>query len=52
MIREVSAPAEPLLLKDSYRMITLDKERYIPLWRSTAFFDCVAAAAGPQCVAA
>jgi carboxylesterase len=52
VMREVSAPAELLLLKDSYHMITIDKERRTLIDRSAAFFDNIAAGHGIQCVAA
>ncbi len=44
VMRQVSAPAELLLLKDSYHMITIDKERRTLIERSAAFFDNIAAA--------
>lgn len=44
VMREVSAPAELLLLNDSYHMITIDKERRTLIERSAAFFDNIAAA--------
>jgi carboxylesterase len=43
VMREVSAPAELLLLRDSYHMITIDKERRILIERSAAFFERIAA---------
>jgi carboxylesterase len=52
VMREVSAPAELLLLKDSYHMITIDKERRTLIERSAAFFDSIAAADTMQRVAA
>jgi carboxylesterase len=52
VMREVSAPAELLLLKDSYHMITIDKERRTLIDRSAAFFDSIAASNGTQRVAA
>jgi len=52
VMREVSAPVELLLLKDSYHMITIDKERRILIERSAAFFDAIAAGETPRCVAA
>lgn len=52
VMREVSAPVELLLLKDSYHMITIDKERRILIDRSAAFFDSIAASNSTQCVAA
>ena len=52
VMRSVSAPAELLLLKDSYHMITVDKERRTLIERSAAFFDRIAAAEGAQCAAA
>lgn len=38
----VSAPAELLLLNDSYHMITIDKERRTLIERSAAFFEDIA----------
>ena len=52
VMREVSAPAELLLLKDSYHMITVDKERRTLIEHSAAFFDRVVAADAAQPVAA
>ena len=52
VMREVSAPAELLLLKDSYHMITVDKERRTLIERSATFFARVAAAGSKQRVAA
>ena len=52
VVREVSAPAELLLLKDSYHMITIDRERRTLIERSAAFFDRIAAADTIQRVAA
>ncbi len=52
VMREVSAPAELLLLKDSYHMITVDKERRTLIEHSAAFFERVAAAGIAQQVAA
>jgi carboxylesterase len=52
VMREVSAPAELLLLNDSYHMITIDKERRTLIERSAAFFDRIAAADAPQRIAA
>ncbi|HEV2681854.1 MAG TPA: alpha/beta fold hydrolase [Rhodanobacter sp.] len=52
VMREVSAPAELLLLKDSYHMITIDRERRTLIDRSAAFFDNIAAGSGTQRVAA
>ncbi|MDW2980784.1 MAG: alpha/beta fold hydrolase [Rhodanobacter sp.] len=43
VMREVGAPAELLLLDDSYHMITIDKERRTLIERSAAFFDAIAA---------
>ena len=43
VMRGVSAPAELLLLDDSYHMITIDKERRTLIERSAAFFNRVAA---------
>ncbi|HEY8683269.1 MAG TPA: alpha/beta fold hydrolase [Rhodanobacter sp.] len=48
VMREVSAPAELLLLKDSYHMITIDRERRTLIERSAAFFDAIAAADARQ----
>ena len=44
VLREVNAPAELLLLEDSYHMITIDKERRTLIDRSVRFFDTVAPA--------
>ncbi|TAL73391.1 MAG: alpha/beta fold hydrolase [Rhodanobacter sp.] len=44
VMREVSAPAELLLLDRSYHMITIDQDRRTLIERSAAFFDRVAAA--------
>ncbi len=44
VMREVSAPAELLLLDDSYHMITIDKQRRLLIERSAAFFNGIAAA--------
>lgn len=52
VVREVSAPAELLLLKDSYHMITIDRERRTLIDRSAAFFDDIAASTGTQRIAA
>jgi carboxylesterase len=52
VMREISAPAELLLLKDSYHMITIDKERRTLIERSAAFFGRIAAADADQRVAA
>ena len=52
VLREVSAPTELLLLKDSYHMITIDRERRTLIERSAAFFDSIAATASPQRAAA
>ncbi len=52
VMREVSAPAELLLLNDSYHMITIDKERRTLIERSAAFFDNIAAADSLQHVVA
>ncbi|RAN82994.1 alpha/beta hydrolase [Bacillus sp. SRB_336] len=43
VMREVGAPAELLLLDDSYHMITIDKERRTLIDRSAAFFGNIAA---------
>jgi len=43
VIENVSAPTELLLLKDSYHMITIDKERRTLIERSARFFDAVVA---------
>jgi len=43
VMRGVSAPAELLLLDDSYHMITIDKQRRTLIERSAAFFDGIAA---------
>jgi carboxylesterase len=51
VVRNVSAPAELLLLEDSYHMITIDKERRTLIERSARFFDAIAATQ-PQRVAA
>jgi carboxylesterase len=48
VMRGVSAPAELLLLDDSYHMITIDKERRTLIDRSAAFFDRIAASNGTQ----
>lgn len=52
VMREVSAPAELLLLDDSYHMITIDKQRRTLIERSAAFFGHIAAADGAQRIAA
>ena len=52
VMRGVSAPTELLLLKDSYHMITIDKERRTLIERSAAFFDSIAASNDAQRVAA
>nr|WP_247741481.1 alpha/beta fold hydrolase [Luteibacter sp. SG786] len=44
VLREVNAPAELLLLEDSYHMITIDKERRTLIDRSARFFDTIAPA--------
>jgi carboxylesterase len=44
VIRNVSAPTELLLLRDSYHMITIDKERRTLIERSASFFNRIAAA--------
>jgi carboxylesterase len=51
-MREVSAPAELLLLEDSYHMITIDRERRTLIDRSAAFFDDIAASSRAQRIAA
>jgi carboxylesterase len=43
VMENVSAPAELLLLKNSYHMITIDKERRVLIDRSARFFDAVVA---------
>jgi carboxylesterase len=40
--RRVSAPTELLLLKDSYHMITIDRERRTLIAESARFFDAIA----------
>jgi carboxylesterase len=52
VMREVSAPSELLLLKDSYHMITVDKERRTLIEHSARFFARIAAAGSRQRVAA
>nr|WP_221437449.1 MULTISPECIES: alpha/beta fold hydrolase [unclassified Rhodanobacter] len=52
VMREVSAPVELLLLKDSYHMITIDKERRTLIERSAAFFESIAAGETVPCVTA
>ena len=52
VVREVSAPAELLLLQDSYHMITVDKELRTLIQHSAAFFARVVAADTAQQVAA
>ena len=52
VMRGVSAPAELLLLEDSYHMITIDKQRRTLIERSAAFFDGIAASGDPQRAAA
>jgi carboxylesterase len=52
VMREVSAPAELLLLEDSYHMITIDRDRRTLVERSAAFFDRIVAADAAQPVAA
>ncbi|MEO7072606.1 MAG: alpha/beta fold hydrolase [Rhodanobacter sp.] len=48
VMREVSAPAELLLLDDSYHMITIDKQRRTLIRHSAAFFERIVAADLPQ----
>jgi len=43
VMRRVSAPAELLLLEDSYHMITIDKQRRTLIEHSARFFDGIAA---------
>jgi carboxylesterase len=43
VIENVRAPTELLLLKDSYHMITIDKERRTLIERSARFFDAIVA---------
>lgn len=43
VMQNVSAPAELLLLKNSYHMITIDKERRVLIERSARFFDAIVA---------
>jgi len=45
--RKVRGPVELLLLRDSYHMVTIDRERRTVLTRTTAFVERVAAAAAP-----
>ena len=52
VMRGVSAPAELLLLDDSYHMITIDKQRRTLIEHSAAFFEQIAAADGAQRIAA
>jgi carboxylesterase len=52
VMREVSAPSELLLLKDSYHMITVDRERRTLIEHSARFFARIAAAGSRQRVAA
>ena len=52
VVREISAPSELLLLRDSYHMITVDKERRTLIEHSARFFERVAAADVRQQVAA
>jgi carboxylesterase len=52
VMRGINAPAELLLLDDSYHMITIDKERRTLIERSAAFFDSIAASSGTQRAAA
>ncbi|KRE88421.1 alpha/beta hydrolase [Frateuria sp. Soil773] len=52
VLREVNAPTELLLLKDSYHMITIDKERRTLIQRSARFFDRIATGRAPIRVAA
>jgi carboxylesterase len=48
VMREVGAPAELLLLEDSYHMITIDKERRTLIDRSATFFGHIAATGSAQ----
>jgi carboxylesterase len=48
VMREVGAPAELLLLDDSYHMITIDRERRTLIDRSAAFFGRVADGGAPR----
>ncbi len=48
VLDNVSGPAELLLLKDSYHMITIDRERRLLARRSAEFFAAAAALATPQ----
>lgn len=43
VVRRVSAPAELLLLEDSYHMITIDKQRRTLIEHSARFFDAITA---------
>jgi carboxylesterase len=52
VMRGVRAPTELLLLRDSYHMITIDKERRTLIDRSAVFFDNIAASNGAQRAAA
>jgi carboxylesterase len=45
VMRGVNAPAELLLLEDSYHMITIDKQRRTLIAHSAAFFERVATGA-------
>ena len=52
VMRGVSAPTELLLLKDSYHMITIDKERRTLIERSARFFDAIVAGRAAERAAA
>jgi carboxylesterase len=49
--RRVSAPTELLLLKDSYHMITIDRERRTLIAQSARFFDAIASSRTVQAAA-
>lgn len=51
VIREVSGPTELLLLKNSYHMITIDRERRTLIAKSAEFFDAIASAPGVHAAA-
>ncbi len=52
VLRGINAPAELLLLKDSYHMITIDKERRTLIQHSAAFFNRIMAGADTPATAA
>ncbi len=47
----MSGPTELLLLKNSYHMITIDRERRTLIAKSAEFFDAIASAPGVHAAA-